>query len=109
MVDKWEYWTCFLSANAQDRKDFFSKNFPEWKNVPKFAPQAMMPDLNILGENGWELMHMEPVSVGNNMDVMTHTTSGRDHKIWSNVYFYALRGEGQSKTTAQEISGIRVS
>jgi hypothetical protein len=53
---------------------------------PKYAPQALMPELDALGNEGWELVHMQPVYVGSNADVLIHSLSER---MWSNAYFWA--------------------
>jgi len=46
-----------------------------------------MPELNKLGEEGWELVHMEPVAkVGNKGDVLI----GPNYR-WSNIYFCVFK------------------
>ena len=48
----------------------------------------MMPELDKLGDQGWELVHMEPVAkVGSKGDVMV----GGESSNWSNAYFCVLK------------------
>lgn len=88
MQEKWEYMTLFLEANAasKETKEYLKKTMPNVKRPPRYTPQAMMPDLNKYGDEGWELVHMEPVAdVGKNGDV--RFDSGR----WSNHYFCVFK------------------
>ena len=89
-MDKWEYLTTFIFANAetQDIKDYIKKHWPEGR-TEKFAPEALIPRLNDLGAQGWELVRIEPVSVGKNSDVLTHGDAGT--KTWTNAYFCAFK------------------
>jgi len=87
-MEKWEYMTTFLEANAKSKeaKEFLKKTVNK-KNPPRYLPQAMMPDLNKFGDEGWELVHMEPVAaVGKNGDVR-FDNNGR----WSNTYFCVFK------------------
>jgi len=87
-MQKWEYHTTFVWANAQEQqaRDFLNQRWPTWK-APKFAPQAMIPALNSYGEAGWELIHMEPVYIGTNEDI----AHGGDTRLYSNVYFCVFK------------------
>jgi hypothetical protein len=84
MMEKWEYLTRFLYADARSKeiKEYIKDRF-EVKKPPRFTPEAMIPELDALGEDGWELVHMEPVAgVGGKGDVRFEGGSS-----WSNVYF----------------------
>jgi hypothetical protein len=92
-VEQWEYWTGFFWANIDDNgvREYTKKRWPNW-NVPKFAPQTMMPKLNDYGKEGWELIHMEPVrAVGDNQDVLFQSGGDITKKDWSNVYFCVFK------------------
>ena len=90
MADKWEYWTTFLYANAERQQDFLRQHWPSGK-PPKYAPEAMIPDLDELGEQGWELVHMEPVGgVGDKGDV-SFTRGYGTMTAWSNAYFCVFK------------------
>jgi hypothetical protein len=86
-MEKWEYITTFFEAKATDKeiKAYIQQEF-EVKKPPRYAPESMIPALNELGEQGWEVIHMEPVAgVGGKRDV--RFDSGR----WSNMYFCVLK------------------
>ncbi len=89
-VEKWEYLTGFVSAgiNNPGAKEYIEQTGGNWKNVAKFDPITLIPSLNRLGEQGWELVHMEPVAIGRNWDVAFY---GGETGTWSNVYFYVLK------------------
>lgn len=85
-MDQWEYISTFLTAEAKE------KNLKEWiethfdKKARRFSPEAMIPNLNKFGADGWELMHIEPVSkVGRNEKVQD------DPYAWSNTYFCVFK------------------
>jgi hypothetical protein len=88
MYYQWDYFTTFIEANANTKElqAYLKQAMPDVKNPPRYSPQAMMPELNNLGEQGWELVHMEPVAaVGKKGDV--RFDSGR----WSNMYFCVFK------------------
>lgn len=97
MEERWEYITQFVFADIEfpGVKDYFKEAFsPEYK-PPKYSPEAMIPELNSWGAEGWELVHMEPVAgVGKNFDVKFvsgGSTTGIPTTTWSNVYFCVLK------------------
>ena len=90
-MEQWNYWTGFIWANAENKdvKEFLKECWPDY-SWPKYAPQAMMPELNTLGEQGWELVHMEPVVVGKNHDV-GFSYGGSGGTSWTNIYFCVFK------------------
>lgn len=87
---QWEYMVTTLFANAGAQQDFLEYTWPG-TTFPRFAPQALIPDLNILGADGWELVSVEPVIYGVNGDVLTTYIggiAGMDIGItgWTNAY-----------------------
>ena len=89
-MERWEYLTKFVKADVKNEGvDSFLKTYrPNWKKPPPYTPEAMMPELDDLGNQGWELVHMEPVArVGNKGDVLF--TGGSDE--WSNTYFCVFK------------------
>jgi hypothetical protein len=88
-MDQWEYMPLFIEANAREKetKTYLKEKMPDQKRFPKYMAQAMMPELNELGAQGWELVHMEPVAdVGKKGDVLV---SGSFR--WSNTYFCVFK------------------
>lgn len=62
--EKWEYLTFVLYADLENpgAKEVMNHHWPDWKNPPRYTPQALMPELNRMGETGWELIHIERVN-----------------------------------------------
>lgn len=88
-MEQWEYLTTFIEANVRTEatRSFLKQRFPGRKKMPRFAPESMMPELDKLGEQGWELVHMEPVAkVGGKGDVL-FAVGPR----WSNRYFCVFK------------------
>lgn len=82
---QWEYMTTFLEAEARYEEDFL-RQLSDWKSgIPVYTPESLIPRLNAYGEQGWELIHMEPVGVGNNRDVIVADNSGT--RFWTHTYF----------------------
>lgn len=89
MMNEWEYLTTYIKANARPKetRQFLRQLRPKWR-PPVFTPEALMPELNKLGKEGWELMHIEPVAaVGKKGDILF---DGEARK-WSNVYFCVFK------------------
>mgnify|MGYP003396198083 CR=1 FL=1 len=85
---KWEYLSVFVEAESEPVMDYLQE-IKTWKNgVPRNTPESMIPRLDAYGQEGWELVHMEPVArVGNKGDVLF--TGGSDQ--WSNTYFCVFK------------------
>jgi hypothetical protein len=95
-MEQWEYFTTFLEANAKDKdvQQFIEQTFD--KKPKRHSPEAMIPDLNKLGIQGWELIHMEPVPrVGGKEDVQFDSNS------WSSVYFCVFKRRKSAAAAAQ--------
>jgi hypothetical protein len=86
---KWEYLTLFVEADAKREEDFLRQGW-DWKTgIPAFAPQALIPQLDFLGDQGWELLHMQPVRVGNRGDVLMADSSGS--RLWTSSYLCVFK------------------
>jgi hypothetical protein len=86
-MQKWECLTVFVRANIDNPgAQELVGNMYRGNQTPIFAPESMVPDLNWWGEQGWELVHMQPVLVGHNGDVLI-SSEGR----YTNVYFCVLK------------------
>jgi hypothetical protein len=85
-MEKWEYITRFFVARVdKDTKTFIKNRFG--KKARTHSPESMIPELNKLGEEGWEVIHMEPVArVGGKEDVLFDA----DYR-WSSTYFCVLK------------------
>jgi hypothetical protein len=88
MKEKWEYLTTFVDAQAKNKdiKNYIKETFD--KKPRKHSPEAMIPDLNKLGAEGWELITMEPVAeVGGKEDILI-TGEGRK---WTSTFFCVFK------------------
>ncbi len=86
-MEQWEYLTLFMEANKSTTD---SMSFAiETEELASYSPQLMMPELNRLGAKGWELVHMEPVYVGSNEDVLIEEGGGM--RRWTNKYFCVFK------------------
>jgi hypothetical protein len=85
---RWEYQTQFLIADIEAKgvRDFLKQEWPDWE-PGQCVPETTIPELNVLGERGWELVLMQPVVIENSGSVL-HV--GRYPKI-SNVYFCVFK------------------
>lgn len=88
-MQRWEYYTTFLSAEAQYELQFL-EHLRDWKEgIPQYTPEALMPRLNAMGEEGWELMHIQPVYPGSKGDIMINDQSGS--RNWMYTYLCVFK------------------
>ncbi len=85
---KWEYLILVLEADAEREMDFLLE-FRDWKSgVPRYAVESLIPRLNALGEDGWELIRIEAVKQGEKGDIMISDSAGYS---WAKQYFCAFK------------------
>lgn len=85
-MEQWEYLTLFVEARVRDKetRQYIKETFD--KKPKRYSPEAMIPELNKLGEEGWEMVHMEPLPrVGGREKVQF------DRFNWSNTYFCVFK------------------
>ena len=85
-MEQWEYFSTFLTANAKKKetKQYIKDTFN--KKPRPYSPESMIPELNKLGTEGWELVRMEPVAkLGKNEDIQF------DPYQWSSTYFCVFK------------------
>jgi hypothetical protein len=90
-MQQWEYYTTFLQAEVNVHKRELIDMFPDIPDAPKYDPRAMIPELDSLGKDGWELVHMEPIIAGNHFDVCVGSTEQTSVRPWTNVYFCVFK------------------
>jgi hypothetical protein len=89
-MEKWEYKTRILNSSIDDDgvKKYLLRTYPN-SEIPKYSPETMEKLLNEEGQNGWELIHMQPVAgVGANGDVWWQ---GGAVPTYSNAYFCVFK------------------
>ncbi len=83
-MQRWEYYSTFLRAEAQSETEFLEQ-LRDWKEgIPQHTPEALIPRLNALGDEGWEMLQILPVSMGSKGDVI-------NANVWTHVYFCAFK------------------
>ncbi len=86
---RWEYLTIFMEADAAREEDYLREQW-DWKGgMPPYVPQALIPHLDALGDQGWELVHMQPFFVGSKNDILVSDNSGT--RTWTNKYFCVFK------------------
>jgi hypothetical protein len=90
-MQQWEYFTTFLWADLNTHKNDFVAMFPDAEQPPLYDPRTMIPELDSLGKQGWELVHMEPIIVGKNLDVCIGSTEQTSVRPWTNAYFCVFK------------------
>ncbi|HEX4716819.1 MAG TPA: hypothetical protein VH164_18015 [Ktedonobacteraceae bacterium] len=83
---QWEHYIEYINADARDSqtKDFLATYYPGAK-FSKYAAEATVRRLNEIGEQGWELVHMQPIWLNNDGTVTSATGIG------TNTYFCVFK------------------
>ena len=70
---RWEYRSIIISAQAHDpdTRAYLQGIWPGW-DPPRHAPQALIPKLDDMGAQGWELISMQPVYLDDDANVLIH-------------------------------------
>jgi hypothetical protein len=95
-MEQWQYNAVILYADAgkDAAKQDMARRWPTWK-PSKYAPQALLHELDEYGKDGWELISIENVVAGGNADI-AHPHGGPGAWAYSNAYlaFFKRRVEG---------------
>lgn len=84
----WQYHIEYIYTDAshQQTKDFLATYYPG-QRFPRYAVQAALKRLDELGAQGWELVQMEPVDLGDNGDIRI----GGERSYWTNTYLCVFK------------------
>lgn len=86
-MDQWEYFTTFLEANIEIAPVPVRDDIP-LREHPVYSPYSLIPQLNLYGARGWELVSMEPVIPGKKHDVVQADASAMK---WGRHYLCAFK------------------
>ena len=85
--ERWEHHIEYIRADAQQQQAFLQERYQQ-PYFLRYDVRATLPRLNELGEQGWELVHMQPVFVGEHGDICI--TRG-DSRTWTNNYLCVFK------------------
>ena len=86
-MQRWEYFTTHLEANIEQFPPPPSDHISGGEKG-RYSPHSLIAQLNRLGDQGWELMSIEPVAVGKHEDVVRpDANAGR----WGRHYFCCFK------------------
>lgn len=90
--EQWETFITFLDADAIEQADFLARTWPQI-TFPRYAVQTLMPQLDAIGEQGWEPVSVQPVIVGVNGDVIMPSSDSRGlgGGFYSNQYLCVFK------------------
>lgn len=86
-MDTFEYFTTTFAANSETSPPPVQDGVP-LREHPKFSVYSLIPQLNTLGAQGWELVSIEPVQQGKKGDLRYADTAGGQ---WTYTYFAAFK------------------
>lgn len=90
-MEKWEYMTILISSDAKERgaHEWFKQTFPADKPDPRrYDPRFLKRKLDQWGEQGWEVIHIQPVYAGMNRDILV---GFGDRLEWTCEYFCVMK------------------
>ncbi len=96
-MPEWEYYTTLIDASTKIKGvlDELKRLFPREPNFLEFTPRALMPELNRLGQDGWELVWFQPVYAGERGDVYIVQGGGSlaesTRTGWTHTYLCAFK------------------
>lgn len=89
-MTQWEYLTTFLEADALSSAALAALGYDP-KKLPKHSPLFLKPELDQYGQQGWELVSLEPVARGSNGDVWVQGAGGAAAREWSYTYLAVFK------------------
>ena len=86
-MDTWEYFTTTLVADVRETPVPIRDDIPAGEH-PRYSVYSLIPQLNVFGERGWELVSLDPVQEGRNGDVRVADAAGGQ---WTYTYLAAFK------------------
>lgn len=86
-MEQWEYFSVHLEADMHNAALTASPDIPGGQHA-RDSPLSLIPQLNSFGAEGWELVAIHPLKVGNNEDFQyPNGASGN----WGKHYFCTFK------------------
>ncbi len=91
-MEKWEYManTVYADTESAGVKEALKARWPHFEPL-RYSPVALVPLMDRWGEEGWELVHMEPVADLGRTGNVGFPMGGMGGMRWSNYYFCVLK------------------
>jgi len=92
-MERWEYFCEVVEADMSVAgvKEHVRAKARGFENSPRYSPVALTLRMDIWGDQGWELVHMEPIpKVGGNHDIGYYESvrsMNPNFYNWSRAYF----------------------
>jgi|SRR5579859_1841852 len=87
VIDRWEHMMVVLDSPAEPHRQFLQQRWPTF-TFPAYTPFALLPQLDMLGQQGWELVSLQPVVIGQSGDVLI---AGGDLRQWTTKYLCTFK------------------
>jgi hypothetical protein len=75
MIERWEYTMAVLNSETEPYLQYFQQRWPQMQ-LSYNSPFALLPQLEVYGQQGWELVAVQPVILGNNGEVLISAQVG---------------------------------
>src|SRR5437660_1660692 len=74
--ERWEYLAEVVTADAyaDPASTYLQEVQPDW-SPPRHTPAALIPQLNLRGEAGWELVSLQPISANDAASILIQGTT----------------------------------
>ena len=106
-TERWEYRVEILQSDSEPHLEFLRQRWPQgFKQqesglsflapaprgpFPPHTPYALQPQLDAFGEEGWELVTMQPVVIGSNGDVLISRDDRGRLGVWATEYLCTFK------------------
>ena|ERR1051326_394297 len=101
-AERWEYRIEILRSDSEPQMAFLRQRWPQGIKhpeslyysfrgkaapFPRYTPYTLQPQLDAFGEQGWELVTMQPVTISRNGDILI----ARNVQTWTPDYLCTFK------------------
>jgi hypothetical protein len=79
-----------LMADAYQQLEYMQQRWPG-QQFPPYSPSALIPQLDAIGREGWELVSIQPVIMGKNGDIAIGITGTSRGSAWTYQYLCTFK------------------
>jgi hypothetical protein len=88
--ESWEHLIIVLEADASKHARFLRQRWPN-RQFPPYSPEALIPELNEISKDGWELVALQPVIIGYNGDIQVVGEASLGFGKWTRTYLCTFK------------------